>query len=119
MSVNIDESFLYFCRIGNVGMVRHFLDLGVSARIYDDDALRIASEHGHAEVVKVLLDAGANARIWNDYALRWASQNGHVEVVKVLLDAGANVRAMNDDELRCARTEEIRTLLQNHVNEKT
>ena len=44
--------------LGQVEIVKHFLEHGVDIHANDEKALRLASYYGHTEVVKLLLDAG-------------------------------------------------------------
>ncbi len=84
VSLDIQKSFEYFCRIGNLSMVKHFVSLGVNVRALDYYAFSYACMNGYLEVVKYLCSLGANMHAKDDWALRWASANGHLEVVKYL-----------------------------------
>ena len=73
---------------GNAEVIRRMLlaNPWIDVNAQDGEALRLASENGHADVVKLLLardNIDVNAR--DGAALRKASENGHTDVVKLLL----------------------------------
>jgi len=92
------------------------IQAGVNVHADNDQALRWASGHGHAECVRLLLDAGADVHVHDDQPLFLASKNGHTECVLLLLQAGADVHAYYDVALRTAscygQAECVRLLLQ-------
>ena len=49
-----------------------------------NDDLFKASKLGLLKVVKYLVENGANIHVYDNQAVRWASNNGHLEVVKYL-----------------------------------
>jgi len=75
---------------------------GINIHVYDDLALRVASDAGNLKVVKFLVEKGADIHAYNDLALRHASANGHLDVVKFLVEKGADIHAMNDYALTWA-----------------
>lgn len=87
------------CHIGNVYIVRIFLEYRVSLRNISDGIagatpLHHAASNGHANIVALLVkfSAQVNARsraIDGNTALHSALKTGHVEVVKTLLKLGA------------------------------
>ncbi len=97
-----DEALLLASAHGHLKVVKLLLKHGADVHAHDDRALRLASKKGHLEVVKLLLQHGADVHAGNDVALRLAMANGHLEVVKLLLKHGADVHADNDVALRWA-----------------
>ena len=90
-------------RKGNVEIVRLLLKHGVNVHSHDDEALRVASEHGNVGVVRVLvLEHHADVHAKEDIALGDASEQGQTDVVSFLLQHGANVHAADDYALRTA-----------------
>ncbi|XP_023649836.1 BRCA1-associated RING domain protein 1 isoform X2 [Paramormyrops kingsleyae] len=107
---------------GDVKAVEELLDHGADPNLKDHAGwtpLHEACNLGHLGVVAVLLQQGAlmNAPGYhNDSPLHDAVQNGHVDVVRLLLENGASKSVLNMFGLRpvdCARTEEMRAILQN------
>ena len=86
----------------NIEILEILLIAGANIHKWNDQALKWASENGHADVVKILLEYGADAHAWNDYALQVASEKGHADVVELLLEYGADVHANDDEAFRLA-----------------
>jgi hypothetical protein len=114
----LDEDYLkVILKFQSVSQVQEAKAMGIDLHLYDEYALRWASENGHLEVVKLLLENGANLHIEHDCVLRWASWNGHLEVVKLLLENGADLHADDDYALRSASVNghlEVVELLKSH-----
>ena len=85
-------------------------------------ALIWASIQGHKETVQLLLLQNANPDLQgNDgcTALMCASEWNEIEIVQLLLNHGADINLKNKDgknALDLAKTEEIKEMIQNHVN---
>ena len=106
---------------GLVWLIKDAISEGADIHIWNDWALRYASDRGHAEVVKFLLNAGADVHANNDAALRWASDSGHVEVVKLLLSARADIHVKDELALKWSNNDdhsEVVKLLRQHGNIK-
>jgi hypothetical protein len=73
--------------------MKTLIDGKADIHVWDDEALRVASENGHDAIVKILIGAKGNIHVWDDEAWRIASYNGYIDVVRMLIDAGAGVRA--------------------------
>lgn len=91
------ESLWQAARDGNVDLVRHLLENGVSVDAkteFDCTALYFAVNSDHAEVAKVLIEAGADVDVRdNSYgftAMGMAAWLGHTASVATLLDGGSN-----------------------------
>ena len=71
---------------GDLETINRYLKDGTDPSEWDNEAIRMASKHGHFEVVKLLLnDERIDPSAENNYAIRVSSANSHVEVVKLLL----------------------------------
>lgn len=89
-------------------------------------ALLVAAGQGHTNIVQLLIEHGANmktANIDRNTALIMAARNGHTEIVKALLPylQKIDLLAVNKDgmtALEVAKTNDIRTLIQNRINEQ-
>jgi len=67
-----------------------------------DDAIRLASYHGHLSVVKYLCSVGVDPMTENNYAIRWASYGGHLSIVEYLYTIGADPTADDNRPIRWA-----------------
>ena len=97
-----NKAFECFSFLGNIELVKYFLDNGADVHSSNDYAVRTASQKGYLEIVKYLVENGANIHADNDRAFLSAIQHGHFEVVKYLVEKGANIHANNDDAVRLA-----------------
>ena len=94
-------SFIRACKKGEIGLVRHFLELSGS-RVVDVHApdtggpeagFRAACQNGHIDVVRELLaltgdrEVDVHAARWGnpEFGFQYACRNGHIEVVRELL----------------------------------
>ena len=86
------------------------------------NAFANAGGFNHLDILQVFLDHGMNVDIKNQNgatALMWSSINGRQEIVQLLLDHNSNVDLKNihgKTALDLARTQEIKEMIQNHVN---
>ena len=95
---NVDEYFTHFlqaCEItGNGDMIDLLLSTNeIDPSDNDNEAIRLASEHGHIAVVDRLLQDGTGRVDPNDYdcqAIRLASQNGHIVILEKLFHKFSN-----------------------------
>ncbi|KAJ3561355.1 hypothetical protein NPX13_g8979 [Xylaria arbuscula] len=99
---NPSDFLAWYCRRGNIGMIRHLLDKGADMRAsYSGRGTGPMAEAcwaGHEDVVDLLLERGAdpNYRASNDCSiadapLTAAAAGGHLNIVRKLLDHGAVV----------------------------
>lgn len=90
-----DELLECICR-RNLMDIEKLLVLGVDVHVYDDCALRWASQNGYVEIVEVLLEAGADVHVFEDDSLYLAGENGHISVAVKLVEAGASLQALGE-----------------------
>lgn len=74
------EYFEFVCFIGVVELLFSNPTLGLQK------ALICASAFGSTEIVLYLLKDGFDPSLYNNHALRFASQNGHLEIVRLLIN---------------------------------
>lgn len=83
--------------------VRHLLQSGYSANLYNEDGLTALHQcciDDYVEVVQMLIDAGANvnacdSELWTP--LHAAATCGHLHLVELLIKHNANLLAVNSD----------------------
>ena len=79
------DTLKWACFDGNISLVNLLFGV-VDPSAFNNEAIRTASENGHADVVdRLLQDSRVDPSVDNNYAIRWASQNGHVAVVERIL----------------------------------
>ena len=106
---NVDEYFTHFlqaCEItGNGDMIDLLLSTNeIDPSDNDNEAIRLASEHGHIAVVdRLLQDDRVDPSADNNYAIRMASENGHIAVVDSLLQDGTGRVDPNDYDCQAIR----------------
>ena len=97
----------------------------VIARCVDGDVLTDAfvfsAALNHPDILRAFLDQGISVDGKNQYCntALIASNDGSREIVKLLLDHNADIHLRNNDgktALDLAQTEEIKEMIQNHVN---
>lgn len=132
--IHVNIAFQDVCRLGNIEMVKFFLNLQGNRRIDKDvingDALCWACDYGHVEVVEVLLSLEQDRYI-NDHdvierAFILACENGFVKIVELLLaldgDRKIHVNAYSEMFFHMAcengRTEVVKLLLNLKGNRK-
>lgn len=103
--MNVADSFVGFCILGDAANVTSVLEAGFSPNLLDSGGqspLIVATEKGHGSVVDLLLTFRADPNVYRtdnyDYerstALLIASRAGHSELVRRLVEAAANVHAV-------------------------
>lgn len=96
----------------------------INPSIYDNLAIRCASENGHIEIVKFLLTySQVDPTIWESFPIYIASVKGYTEIVKILLkDGRSNVTNRNNASIRWAvyykHIDIVKLLLLNKVDAK-
>ena len=79
----LDEGLNYAAGVGNMDLVRYFIDLGATNF---DWAMSFAAGGGYLDVIKYLIGLGATDL---ENAMASASAGGHLAVVKYLVELGA------------------------------
>ena len=82
------------------------LDAGADVHANHGEALRMASESGHAEVVKILLNAGADVHARNGTFFESALKHDRIEIANLLQEAG--LRAGDQEQVSISRTLKLR-----------
>jgi len=121
---NLANAFVCSSRQNHIEILQSFLNKGISVDVKnrdDDTALIRASTTGHKGSVQLLLDHNANTDLQNYYgftALMCASRYDHKEVVQLLLDhnVDTDLKTINGNTALDLATEEIKEMIQNHVN---
>ena len=85
--------------IGNIKILRMFLDSGCDIRIHNDMILCVSAEYGRLDIVKLAIDGGCDVHVCDDIALRMSAKNNHYAVVEYLLNNGADVSAADGGAL--------------------
>jgi len=89
------------CLEGDFEKVKNLIEFKADISANDNQAVRVASRHGHLEIVKFLTGLGADITAKDNWALGAASVCGHFEIVKFLVENKADVKA--DDNFAVAR----------------
>ena len=121
----ISSAFVFAGDENHVEILQAFLDHGINVDVKDqisNTALIEASAYGHEESVRLLLNHNANPDIQNKSGWTalmhacWYENNG---IVQLLLDHNADIDLKNSKgktALDLAQTEQIKEMIQNHVN---
>lgn len=94
-----DVKFLLSCKEGLLRHAKSFVsDGGVRELDFDNDAIQLASEHGHLDVVEWLLSfPEVNPSVSSNHAIQAAAEFGYTEIVKVLINDTRVDPSANDD----------------------
>ena len=84
------------------GLVKHFLNNGLTDTHRINFGLRLSSKAGHYKIVRLLIQAGADVHTEHEFALKKASRSGYFKVIHELIKGGADVHAVDDFALRSA-----------------
>jgi len=107
-----DQALKYATEGGHAAIVQLLLERGAHV----NEVFRTACSRGNIEIVELLLEYGANVHAGNDTALFAACHLGHTDIVTLLLESGAYVRALLDAPLIAAcdegRTAVVEVLIQ-------
>ena len=122
---DIANAFAHAGLKNHLDILQFFLDRGINIDIknkFGDTALIKASANGRKESVCMLLERNANPNPqdkngWT--ALMWSCRFGYKDIVQSLLNNNADIE-LKDDKGRTAfdnaKTEQIKEMIQNHVN---
>ena len=122
---SFSSAFVGACSRNHPDIFQAFLDQGMNADIMDHNgstALIEASTNVREESVQLLLNHNSRPNVQNRSgwtALMWASCFGSKNIVQLLLNYGADIDLKNKEgytALDFARTQEIKDMIQNHVN---
>ena len=122
----LSDAFVCAGNKNHTDILQAFLDHGMNINIkdeYGDTALMCASRFGSEKSVTFLLNQNANPNIQDsddgNNALIYASYNGYKGIVQLLLNHNVDIDLKTNfgqTALDYAKTEEIKEMIQNHVN---
>ena len=69
---------------------------GINVHMWNDYAIKIASEHGYTAVVKLLLDHGADIHVDEDIPLKQTIHEHRIDTAQLLLERKADVHVKGD-----------------------
>jgi ankyrin repeat protein len=96
-----DYAFNIACYLGNLEIVKIFLEKNINIFKNDNHALKISSENKNFNVTKLLLEFGADVKAEDNYALRYSLDNiKDIEMAKLLLEHGADITFNNYEVIR-------------------
>jgi len=79
------NAFLYYCRTGNIDIVKELLPK-VDPSIEDNYAIRWAARNDHKDILELLLqDPRVDPSVLDNWVIKWAAYYGHKDVVQLLL----------------------------------
>ena len=93
-SIQFRNKFIEACKKGDLYAVKNLIDRGIDPSMNDDEAIQLASFHGHTEIVEYLLDdIRVNPCANYNYAIRTACMDNSIDIVRVLLSKNVDPSA--------------------------
>lgn len=98
----LDKKLIRSAELGNLNVVKFFIENGANVNYNRTQCLRNASSEGHLKIVEYLIKNGADVHADEEGALKLAVFNGYLEIVKFLIENGADYHIDNNYILRLA-----------------